>query len=138
MTLIPRTDVPKPDTWFYYTNHFNAKFSVVNLEQLMTNLITPIQDYKNMGMFLGWEAMHIGEDGVSGEPIRADSWEELEKMITNTWQCDVCGETRIDEAISVLTYPIAGFPDAERNLKYCNDHTECYQKALARSLEGKV
>lgn len=59
-------------------------------------------------------------------------------MITPTWRCDMCGDERPDHRISVLTYGIGNFPGAERNLKYCNDKDECYEKAVAKSRTGKI
>lgn len=50
-----------------------------------------------------------------------------------TWKCDMCGKTRPDAKISVLTYPLKDLPHAERNLKYCNDDQWCLAKAKLKA-----
>ena len=54
------------------------------------------------------------------------------------WTCEVCGALRDDWDISVLTYPLVVFEGwGHRNLRYCNDSTECTQKAIKRSKTGR-
>lgn len=48
------------------------------------------------------------------------------------WVCDVCGDVRPDNCISVYTVDISddlGVPKgtAKRNFKYCNDRRECIE-----------
>ena len=56
----------------------------------------------------------------------------------DSWRCDICKEERPDSVISVLTYPLKNLPDAEYNLKYCNDKDECYKGALDKSKTGEI
>lgn len=66
--------------WFEYTTP-KGHYSVVDFGELMKTSIT-YETLKKAGLFMGWEAMILGEDGgVKGDPIRADSWEELEKKL---------------------------------------------------------
>ena len=55
-----------------------------------------------------------------------------------TWKCEICGEERNDEDIDVLTYLLKDIPGAERNVKYCNDKTECKEGAEEKAKTGKV
>ena len=55
-----------------------------------------------------------------------------------TWRCQVCKEERPDDKISVLTYPMKDLPNAEINIKYCNDKPECYQGALEKRKRGDL
>lgn len=54
------------------------------------------------------------------------------------WTCEPCGALRDDWDISVLTYPLVAFEGwATRNVRYCNDNSECLQKAVKQSKTGK-
>lgn len=57
-----------------------------------------------------------------------------------TWNCGICMKERPDRFIGVVTYPldIAGFPKAERNLKFCNDNPECHRQAILKSKTRKI
>lgn len=55
-----------------------------------------------------------------------------------TWKCDICGKQKLDEDIRVLSYPLKDFPLSTRNLKYCADNKECYDKAILKSKTGKM
>lgn len=49
-----------------------------------------------------------------------------------TWKCHICGETRPDNKISILTKPLAmnsGLNIGEQNIWYCNDKPECLEGA---------
>lgn len=47
------------------------------------------------------------------------------------WICHICGQTRPDKCISVYVKPIIvkGIRIGEQNIRYCNDNSECYNKA---------
>ncbi len=70
----------RSNIWFTYAPSKTVTYSVVNLGELMKRSPT-YENLKKLGMFLGWEAMILGKDGVEGDPIRAESWEELEKKL---------------------------------------------------------
>jgi len=57
---------------------------------------------------------------------------------TETWYCDVCKRERPDKYISVVTYPVRNLPNAQRNLKYCNDKPLCYERANERAFAGEM
>lgn len=75
MKLTKRTgDIP--DGYYYYTDNKSHKYSVVDFGTTMKTHPMP------EGIFMGWEAMKIDDDGgLAGDVIRAISWEELEKLI---------------------------------------------------------
>lgn len=50
------------------------------------------------------------------------------------WVCEICKEARPDSKISVLSYHLKDLPGAERNLRYCNDKSECVDGAKEKSL----
>ena len=51
----------------------------------------------------------------------------------DTWKCDICGEERPNEKISVLSKPLAingqVVPDGQQNIRYCNDRPACIKGA---------
>ncbi len=55
----------------------------------------------------------------------------------DTWTCHICHKKRLDEDISVLTYPMKGLPGAEYNVRYCNDNPPCLKKALGWKKKGQ-
>jgi len=49
-----------------------------------------------------------------------------------TWTCHICGDTRPDDKISVLSKPlIVGGVDTggQQNIRYCNDNQQCIDGA---------
>lgn len=48
----------------------------------------------------------------------------------DSWKCHICGKTRPDRNISVLTKPliIDGVELGEQNIRYCNDDPDCCEK----------
>lgn len=67
--LKKRTDTPEG----YFTYEKNGKkYSVVNFGVAMKSHPYPA------GLYMGWEALEVE---FMPEPIRADSWEELEKLL---------------------------------------------------------
>ncbi len=48
-----------------------------------------------------------------------------------TWKCHICGKTRPDSKISVLTKPwiINGQKVGDQNIRYCNDNEKCIEGA---------
>lgn len=48
-----------------------------------------------------------------------------------TWKCQICGEVRPDDKISVLSKPIMneGRVVGSQNIRYCNDRAECRERA---------
>ncbi len=54
------------------------------------------------------------------------------------WRCDMCGRKREDHDIEVLTYRLKSLPGGERNLKYCADNDDCYNKAMEKSKTGEL
>lgn len=64
--------------------------------------------------------------------------ERMKKL--NFWKCEICGRTRGDDFIKVLTYPLKDLPGGERNLKYCSKdtYTDCAEKALEKSLTQEI
>lgn len=53
-------------------------------------------------------------------------------MFGDTWTCDICKTERPDARISVHRIPILkkdGVEIGHRNIRYCNDNDECYEKA---------
>ena len=54
------------------------------------------------------------------------------------WTCELCRRLRDDKDISVLTYPLKNLPYGERNLKYCNDSKDCWEKALKKALTQEI
>lgn len=55
----------------------------------------------------------------------------------DTWSCHICGDTRPDAKIAVMSYPLKGFVGASCNVRYCRDRKECYDGAVAASKTGK-
>lgn len=55
-----------------------------------------------------------------------------------TWKCHICGIERPDSRISVLSYPLAKFPEATINVRYCNDNSNCFDIALEWKSKGKI
>lgn len=57
-----------------------------------------------------------------------------------SWRCHVCGETRPDAAISVLSVPtmLAGGVTATQNIRYCNDRAACIEGAPKIDLFAKT
>ena len=55
-----------------------------------------------------------------------------------TWHCEMCHKERSDADISVLTYSAKGLPNLERNLKYCNDNPNCWEKAKEKANKGEI
>jgi len=49
-----------------------------------------------------------------------------------TWVCEACGKRRPDAQISVVkqTTSFPGGGSVERNVKYCNDKPECFERAV--------
>lgn len=57
------------------------------------------------------------------------------------WNCEICGTNRADEDIAVYTYPLKGLPGLkkpERNLKYCKNNSDCFDKAIERGTTGEI
>lgn len=52
-------------------------------------------------------------------------------MIIDTWKCQICGEERPDDKISVMSKPLVidGQVLGIQNIKYCNDRQNCIEKA---------
>ena len=48
-----------------------------------------------------------------------------------TWKCHICKKERPDDKISVVTHPlvIAGQIMGSQNVRYCNDNSDCLEKA---------
>ncbi len=47
-----------------------------------------------------------------------------------TWKCHICGETRPDDKISVLTKTNdPSSPTIQQNIRYCNDNLSCIDGA---------
>lgn len=66
----------------------------------------------------------------------------MNEMNTLTWKCDVCGKTRPDGLISVLTKDLSrdyGMPPGtfKYNIKYCNDNPSCIEGAKTKTLKEK-
>ena len=60
-------------------------------------------------------------------------------MFNNTtWTCHMCNKERQDQDINVYTYYLKDIPNAERNLRYCNDNPECLEKAREKGKTGKL
>ena len=51
--------------------------------------------------------------------------------LIDEWNCQICGEKRPDDRISVLSKPlvIEGRVIGTQNIKYCNDRPSCIEKA---------
>ena len=58
-----------------------------------------------------------------------------------TWECHICGETRPDDKISVMSKPLVSngkvFPGGTENIRYCNDKQSCIDAAPGFSFFGK-
>lgn len=54
------------------------------------------------------------------------------------WTCDICGQQREDRNIAVLSYPLKDLPNAERNIRFCNDDEKCRDGAIEKSKTGKL
>lgn len=54
------------------------------------------------------------------------------------WTCHICGRMRDDDDISVHTYLLKNLPGAERNIRYCNDSADCYNKAVEKGKTGEI
>ena len=68
--------------------------------------------------------------------------ELLEWFRTLTWKCDVCGEERPDEFISIWKTDESDRYDLPagswiRNWKYCNDREVCCERVRAHQLIEK-
>lgn len=54
-----------------------------------------------------------------------------------TWECHICGETRPDEKISVMSKPLIingkALFGGTQNIRYCNDKQSCIDGAPAFS-----
>ena len=52
-------------------------------------------------------------------------------MSIDKWDCQICGEERPDDKISVISKPlvIEGRVLVTQNIKYCNDRQYCIEKA---------
>ena len=48
-----------------------------------------------------------------------------------TWRCHICGATRPDAQISVLSRKkiLPGEIEVQENIRYCNDNPDCREKA---------
>jgi len=58
-----------------------------------------------------------------------------------TWTCQICGQERPDERISVVTKPLVinGQTVGEQNIRYCNDRAACIEGAKTFSFgKGEV
>ncbi len=56
-----------------------------------------------------------------------------------TWTCHICGDTRPDDKISVLTKPNSvGLITLEENIRYCNDRQRCIDGAKDFSFYKEV
>jgi len=55
-----------------------------------------------------------------------------------TWRCQICKKERPDDKISVVSYTLKDFPNAEANIKYCNDNMDCYRGALKKRKKGDL
>ena len=55
----------------------------------------------------------------------------------DTWTCHICGEERPDEKISVVSSVLDGLPNAEINIRYCNDKFKCEKLAFQAADNGK-
>jgi hypothetical protein len=53
-------------------------------------------------------------------------------MLIDKWKCQICGEERPDDKISVHSKPIVinGLVLGQTNVRYCNDRQDCKNKAL--------
>jgi len=79
--LLPKSEGSKSHFW--YTDREGRLWSVVDLEALMSGGPTPLETYRHLGMFLGWEAMVATPDGgvASDTQLRAATWSELQSLI---------------------------------------------------------
>lgn len=75
MNLRTRTDCPPG--YYYFESEDGAEFSVVDFSTTMkSDTWAPPS-----GLFFGWGAVKIKEGEVTGDPIMASTWSELEKLI---------------------------------------------------------
>ena len=56
----------------------------------------------------------------------------------STWRCQICGKERPDNKIDVVSYAVKDLPNAEVNIKYCNDSMDCYMGALEKRKKGEL
>jgi len=54
-----------------------------------------------------------------------------------TWNCHVCGKERPDNKIDVVSGQYRGFKDAQINIRYCNDNTDCQIGATNAVFKGE-
>ena len=68
----------------------------------------------------------------SGQKFNERLFEEARMIVDNlTWICHACGDTRPDDKISVHQKPlvISGMRIGDQNIRYCNDRSECFERA---------
>jgi len=58
-------------------------------------------------------------------------------MNLDTWTCHICGKERPDEKIGVVTGQLRMVPNAEINIRYCNDNLACETEARIKASIGK-
>ena len=58
--------------------------------------------------------------------------------MNDKWSSHICGKTRDDEDIEVITYLLEDLPGAERNLRFCKDDEECRKKAEEKAKSRKI
>ncbi len=83
MKLVLRTDLQSIESGchYYAEDAKGNRWSVVNIGELLSEMP---KDLKYFGMFLGWEAIKLtGNDELDDDMERADTWEDLEKILDN-------------------------------------------------------
>lgn len=73
--LVKRNDVNGLDGYYHYDAPNGRRYSVVDFSTTMKTHPFP------EGIYKGWEAMRIDDSHGEDDLIRADSWEELQKML---------------------------------------------------------
>lgn len=80
LTQLIQRDLGEGIRGYYHAFKGDKKYSVVDFSTTMKSM--PFLDkMKKAGLFMGWEAMELVNDDLDGYPIRANSWEELEKKL---------------------------------------------------------
>lgn len=82
MKLEPKSTGPGAVSGQYWATDKDRKWSVVDLAALMSTAPISIEKYREMGMFLGWEAAEEIDNKLNFDNLlRAESWEELKKLL---------------------------------------------------------
>lgn len=84
--LIPKGEGSETHFWYYGPD--GRKWSVVDIGKMMSTAPPPydVEKWRELGMFLGWEAMPVTGEGEDEEldsdaMERADSWESLKALL---------------------------------------------------------